>query len=61
MRIGPDNYRSVMYLPMERLSTQKRDKDIMQRKFDGRLSFLTTAAFLSHDGRVQSSTCRERY
>lgn len=59
MRIGPDNYRSVMHLSIERLTTRSNDEDVIEG-LTGDYRFLQWRRSFSRR-RVQSSTCRMQY
>jgi len=59
MRIGPDNYRSVMHLSIERLTARSNDEDVIEC-LTGDYRFLQWRRPFSRR-RVQSLTCRMRY
>lgn len=56
MRIGPDNYRSVMHLSIERSTARSNDEDVIEC-LTGDYRFLQLRHSFSRR-RVQSSTCR---
>lgn len=59
MRIGPDNYRSVMHQSIERLTVRGDDEDVIEH-LTGDYRFLQWRCSFSRR-RAQSSTCQMRY